>query len=176
MTPDEPSAAPRKRSWKRWIVVLACVVAGTIIALLANAPKNPPVAVWFAQSTNLSGHKWLVFQGTNGTTRGIRYHAHLVTDSIRPPKTMGHLRSFSSQAAGAARAGESFSFTLEALPKEVPYHVTWFFYDQMPPATRWERFRTGCFDFFRAHGMYGLARRFMPTPKEHFIPSTEFKE
>ena len=38
MTPDVLPNPPRKASWKRWIVVLAGVVAVITIALLAFAP------------------------------------------------------------------------------------------------------------------------------------------
>ena len=43
------------------------------------------------------------------------------------------------------------------------------------PATRWERFRMGCYNFFDAHDMPGLAKRFEATPELHYIPSTELK-
>ena len=60
MTPDAASTQPRKRSWKRLIVALACVVAVTIIALLAKAPRKEPVTVRFVRSTNEMGIKKLI--------------------------------------------------------------------------------------------------------------------
>ena len=76
----------------------------------------------------------------------------------------------------SAAAGTNFTFTLDAPPKDVPYYVEWVPYYNSRPATRWERFRMGCFYFFSAHGMPVLARPFAAPLEKHYIPSTEIKQ
>jgi hypothetical protein len=176
MTPDELASPPRKRRWKRLIVALACVVAVTIIALLANTPKKEPVKVWFVRATNEMGEKKLVFQGTNGIARTMVCFTDVVTGATHHAKAPTSLRPSYDLALINAAAGTSFTFTLSAPPKGAPYYVEWSFHETPRVSTRWGRFRTGCCNFFIDHGMPRLARRFAPTPETHYIPSTEFKE
>jgi len=89
MIPDELPSPPRKASWKRWTLVLACVVVVIAFVLLASAPKPEPVKVWFVRATNELGVRKLVFEGTNGlprpivlitlATTGAVHHAKIVT-------------------------------------------------------------------------------------------------
>ena len=176
MIPDAASSEPRKRSWKRWIVALACVVAVAIVALLANTPKKEPVKVWFVNSTNHFGYKELVFQGTNGIPRQIWLSASVFTGAIHQAKAPAGLSPpYYSDIAWPA-AGTNFSFTLWKPRKDVSCYVMWHFDDFSAPATRWKRFRVRCYCFFRMHRMPALARPFEARAEVHYIPSTELKE
>ena len=176
MTPDEPSAAPRKRSWKRLIVVLACVVVVITIVLLALAPKQEPVKVWFVRATNELGEKTLVFEGTNGAPKQLYYAACVSTGNVRHPSMPPGLRPGYNLISSVGAARTNFSFTLNAPSNGVPYPVMWRFADMRPAQTRWERFRMACFNFFSNHHMPALANRFVPAIHWHYIPSTEIKE
>jgi hypothetical protein len=176
MTSDAASTPPRKRSWKRLVVALACVVAVTIIALLANTPKNQPVTVRFVRSTNELGIKKLVFEGMNGLPREIKLFAGVVTGAIHHAKAPAPVDPVYGWTITIPAAGTNFYFTLEAPSNDVPYYVMWWFYDIGSFATRWGRLRMGCRDFFRTHGMPRLAERFAFTADVHYIPSTEIKE
>jgi hypothetical protein len=197
MNPDELPRPPRKRRWKRLMVALACVVAVTTIALLSLTPKKEPVKVRFVGSTNSVGRKYLllkgtkgvprssesfvgpkhlVFQGTNGLARQVNLCAGLVRGVILEDNALTGLPTFFDTTGVSAPTGTNFYFALKAPSDDVPYVVMWYFYDFPPRATRWERFRMGCQDFFVAHGMPALARRLVPPAETHFIPSTEIKE
>jgi len=176
MTPDAASFQPRKRSWKRLIVALACVVAVVTIVLLATPPKPEPVKVWFVRATNVLGEKKLVFEGTNGSPREIVAFAVVVTGSAGSAKApAGPVPSYDvSRAEAAVRT--SFTLALATPPKDVPYRVMWWFDDIHYPQTREGRFRKACCYFFVNHGMPALARRFARKPDVHYIPSSEIKE
>jgi hypothetical protein len=176
MTSDAASTQPRKRAWKRLIVALACVAAVVTIVLLANIPKKEPVTVWFVRSTGSPGHKVLVFQGTNGTPREIQFGASIFTGAIRQAKTTADLGPAYGYTSANMAAGKSFYFHLDAPPEDAPYYVAWGFQELWSPMTRWERCRMACFNFFGSHNMPRLARRFLPTARGHYIPSTEIKE
>src|SRR5690242_9271742 len=82
MTPEELPNPPRKAPWKRWIVVLAGVLAIVLAVLFLKAPSPEPVSIKFVRSTDWLGSKALVFKGTNGLPRTMVYHAYVVPDSI----------------------------------------------------------------------------------------------
>jgi hypothetical protein len=176
MTSDAASTQPRKRTWKRLIVVLACVVAVVTIALLATPPKPEPVKVWFVRATNEAGVKKLVFEGTNGIPKRIEFVAVAVTGAIRQIKMPVGPDLPYSGTNNYASGGTIFSFTMKAPPKDVPYFVMWKFYDVESPKTRWWRFRVGCCNFLGAHGMPNVADRLFPWVEQHYIPSSEIKE
>ena len=183
MTSDVASSEPRKRSWKRLIVVLACVVAVALAVLFLKTPAPEPVTVRFVDSTITNGLRVLHFQGSNGLPRRITFFAGVITNSIyHSPAQDVFVRVLDdfdprhNPAKFDADARASFTFTVHVPPKEVPYHVTWDFFEENRPATRWERFQIGCYTFFRDHGMRLLARPFVPKPEVHLIPSTEIKE
>ena len=176
MTADAATVAPTKRGRKAWLIALAVVVAVVTIALLTNAPKPEPVKVWFVRATNVAGVKRLVFEGTNGTGRAVEVFAVAATGAPRQEKVIYGADPVGMDGYAASAAGTPFTLTLKAPPKDASYHVVWWVDDKIDPLTRWERFRWGCRDFFRAHGMYRIAGRFMPKAKEHYIPSSEIKE
>jgi hypothetical protein len=176
MTPDELPSPPRKASWRRLLLVLACVVAVTTIALLAITPKKEPVKVWFVRSTNASGVKTLVFQGTNGVPTQILFYADVFTNAPLQAKAAHALGPVNGWTRTNVPAGTNFILTLEAPPNNVPYYVVWAFSETGPPATLWGRFRRAGHDFFKAHGMPGLSRRFGHSGEAHSIPSTEITE
>ena len=176
MTSDAASSEPRKRSWKRLIVVLACVVAVITIVLLANAPKKEPVKVWFVRSTNELGLKKLVFQATNGLPTDITLSAWVVTGETTHAKAPGYLIPSYGAFFPLLFAGRSSDFALDAPPNDVTYHVEWMFDDMGRVSMRREGLRSRCFKFFNTHGMPHLADRFVPKTEVHCIPSTEIKE
>jgi len=176
MTPEELPNPPRKASWKRWIVVLAGVVAVITIAPLAIPPKNEPVKVWFVRSRNEFGYKELFFQGTNTTRREIEFVSGLFTGVVNRATTRATSPPFYGWIIATAAVGTNSCFSLVAPSNDVPYCVIWEFHDSPRALTRWGRFRKGCHDFLNAHGMPALAERLAPTPKIHYIPSTEIKE
>ena len=176
--PLEEKAGERRRfrPWKRLIVVLAGVVAVTVIALLALTPKKEPVRVWFVGYTNDMGQKRLVFGGSNSLPRQIGFSVCVFTGEIHHAKAPADLEPYNDWVVGGRTEEGSFPFTLYVPPKGVPYYVAWALYQTPPSTTRWWRFRMGCGRFFARHGMPRLARRVAPKPDTHYIPSTEIKE
>jgi hypothetical protein len=173
---------PRKRSWKRLILVLVCAVVVTTIALLAIAPKREPVRVWFVRSTNVKGVKTLVFEGTNGTARAIWYNAYITTDLAAsshppwPPAVANNTVGYNDTAGGTNIAGgRSFTFNLADPPEQPAWRVVWWFGDYHAIAP-WEVRRYRLWLFLRSHGMRALAGRVQRGPLMHYIPSTEIKE
>src|SRR5438874_1866661 len=117
------------------------------------APTKCPVKVWFARSTNESGEKKIVFQGTNGTSGAIYLFAGVFTGSIGHSMVMAYTTS-------VVPAAETFTFALDAPAKDLPYFVMWSFHCMGVVSRRWVRFQTACFMFFFARGMPRLAGRF----------------
>jgi len=74
MTPIEPPSPPRKASWKRWVVAVACVAAIALAALFFNRVANdePPedaLKISFKGYTNSpSGRRFALFTVTNMDT------------------------------------------------------------------------------------------------------------
>ena len=176
MSADELPSPPRKTSRKRWAVALTCVVAVTMVVLLATPPKPEPVKVWFVRATNEGGVKKLVFEGTNGLTNRITYYAYLSPRSKRYVTTPGAWAPYYDLASGGKGPGESFTFTLKAPPKDVPYYVKWSFDDNPWHTTRSGGFRMACYNFLLTHGKFRLAEHFKPKVDFHYIPSSEIKE
>jgi hypothetical protein len=176
MTSEAASTPPRKRSWKPLIVALACVAAVTIIALLANTPKNEPVTVRFVRSTNEMGEKKLVFEGTNGLPRGIMYSALVTMTSAAAVRTGNWSPLYHDPAYGVASPGRPFKFSLDAPPKDTDWGVLWGFSEHGHAPTRWEKVRTGCSLFLTKHGMRTLARHFADPGHTRYIPATDLKE
>ena len=176
MTPDQLAETPRKRSWKRLILVLACVVAVITIVLLANAPKKEPVKVWFVRSTNELGLKKLVFQATNGLPTDITLSAWVVTGETTHAKAPGYLIPSYGAFFPLLFAGRSSDFALDAPPNDVTYHVEWMFDDMGRVSMRREGLRSRCFKFFNTHGMPRLGRCIYPPTVTRYISSTEIKE
>jgi len=172
----ELSSQPTKRARRAWAIGLAVVVAVITIVLLAIPLEKEPVRVWFVRATNELGVKKLVFEGTNGLTNRITYYAYLSPGSKRHVTTPGAWDSYYDLASGVKGAGESFTFTLKPPPKEVPYYVKWSFDGNPWRATRSGGFRMRCYSFLLTHGWYRLADHLKPTPKFHYIPSSEIKE
>jgi hypothetical protein len=169
MTPDELSEEPRKASWMRVMVALACVIAIALVALLATAPTPRPVSVWFVGYTNSNGHIKLVFQGTNGTPRDIRYLAGVSTNRAAHAKTIAGSGPYLDLTGGNASASGIFSFSLDAPTEGTPWHVMWYFTENPRAPTPWERLRGQCSAFFKKHGMPKFARRFWSGPDLHYI-------
>jgi hypothetical protein len=169
MTPDELPSPPRKASWKRWTLVLACAVAVVTIVSLAIPPKPEPVKVWFVRATNEGGVKRLVFEGTNGVPRQIVFFVYAVIGAIPGG-------SVTNSASAVVAPGAVSTFTLTAPPTGVSYYVAWGFIDRERANTLWCRARIRCGYFFIAHGMPLLADFLDPAPKVRYIPSSEIKE
>lgn len=159
----------------RLIVALACVVAVTTMALLARTPKNKSGAIRFVGFTNYDGQKRLVFKVTNGIP-GQNFLATLGTGAIPQAKDWSRPPAFIDAATGSAPPGTNFCFTLRVPSNDIPYYVTWHFYDSPPRRTRWWRVRSWFYRFFDTRGMPSLALRFAVRPELHYIPSTECKE
>ena len=197
MTPDELPSQPRKASWKRWIVVLAGVVAVITIVLLAIPPKEEPVRVWFVRATNSVGLKLIsfagsngvpvritrpagqrefVFEGMNGLSRRIEFSASLFTGTVPQAKVTAGSRTVYDWTINWPTAGTSFCFTLDAPSNEIPYYVEWEYRAVGLPMSRRERLRMECHDFFIAHGMRSLGARFRDPTYTRYIPSTDIKE
>src|SRR2546423_7350886 len=114
MIPDELPNPPRKASWKRWSLVLACVLAIGLVVLFLKAPTPERVSVTFVGSTNYNGQRTLVFKGTNGLPRDITYWAFV---GLRPTKARSggvSRRVYGDLLDQAIGAGETFTFALHA--------------------------------------------------------------
>src|SRR5689334_8163973 len=120
MTAEELPSQPRKASWKRWIVVLAGVVAVIMIALLAIAPKKEPLKVWSVGSTNEWGVKKLVFEGTNGSSSEIVFFATANTGAVVQAKRPRPFRPPVDATIVRAAEGTNFNFTLKAPSNDFP--------------------------------------------------------
>jgi hypothetical protein len=125
MTSDAASSQPRKRSWKRLIVALACVVAIALAALLLPAPTPRPARIWFVRSTNVNGVKTLVFQGTNGTSGKVAFDAWFTTNLTASYRLEAIPTDAEEVARQSVPPGESFTFTLVAPPKEPASRLMW---------------------------------------------------
>ena len=176
MTPIEPPTPPRKASWKRWIVAVACVAAIALAALFLKAPVPEKVSVWFVGSTNVNGVKRLVFEGTNGLPRRIMYFAAVYPTATDPTRTNG-FPAFSVEPAGAeVHAGEAFTFPLNAPGSDTNWMVAWWTWESEQPLTRWEETRMELNEFLRTHNMPAFADRLAVHAKVHIIPASEIKE
>lgn len=176
MTPEELPNPPRKVSWKRWALASAVVLAVTTFVLLTKSANTEPVAVWFVGYTNYDHFKLIVCKGSNGVPREITFCACVITNSIHPVKTVWGLSPLYGWALHDPPARSTFEFNLNAGPRDTPYYIAWAFLDNRRPATRGERFRMRCHDFFSDHRMPRLARLFEPRVHVHYIPSTDLKE
>src|SRR5690348_12894961 len=123
MSFDAASSEPRKRSWKRLIIVLACVVAVITIVLLAIPPKKEPVKVWFVRATNELGVKKLVLEGTNGLPREIQFAVFVFTGGVHQAKPTAGFDEFYDWTNLAVDVGTNIYFTVSAPAKDVPYYV-----------------------------------------------------
>ena len=169
MTPDAPPNPPRKVSWKRWIVVLAGVLAIVLAVLFLKAPVPEPVSVRFVRSTNEDGKKKFVFLGTNGSTKRISYFA-----CVAP--TAPHESPAFDVAGGTAYRGETFTFSLDEPANGTNWQVTWFFWDPDWEKARWTKARMACGLFLATHHMSAIAQVIVHTPQRHFIPASELKD
>ena len=132
MTTDELPSQPRKASWKRWTLAVACVLVIALAVLFLKAPAPEPVSVRFVGSTNYNGHKMLVFKGTNGVSKGrnadsgwITYTAGVVPTSVEKAQTIGLVSFYHGEASGWVDAGGTFTFSLDAPPKDTDWCVIW---------------------------------------------------
>ena len=176
MSADAAISAPTKRGRKAWLIALAVVVAVVTIVLLATAPKPEPVKVWVVHVAGSPPHKVLILQATNGTARPIQLSIGVCTGATHPAKTGGGV-PMKHNAMSVQVAGREIGFySLLQPPKDTPYYVAWEFRPVWTPATRWEKCRTECCKFFYRHRMPRIGDRFLPTPRFHYIPSTEIKE
>jgi hypothetical protein len=176
MTPDELPSPPRKVSWKRWTLVLACVLAIAVAVLFLKTPTPEPVSVWFVRSTNYNGQKMLLFKGTNGLPERIVYGTDVTTrakGTIRPnPQSL-----LAREAAfGVVGAGTTFTFLLVAPPEDATWTVRWNVPQVLHQSTRWDVIRSDCFQFLRGHGMASLTRPFWRTADSGSIEGTYTKE
>ena len=176
MTPEELPSQPRKASWKRRIVVLAGALAIVLAVLFLKAPSPEPVSIKFVRSTDWLGSKALVFKGTNGLPRTMLYHAYVVPDSIPRSKYESSLARHNISNGAPVEAGKAFTFFLQTPPDRTDWYVVWWFTDTRRPVTRLESFRTRCAEFFRAHGMRKLEKRFGLWADAHFLSPSELKE
>src|SRR5690349_23338400 len=118
MTPDELPSQPRKASWKRWMVVLAGVLAIALAVLLFKAPAPERVSVRFLRSTNENGVQRLFFEGTNGTDVKMVYISCITTNPAAWSRARLLPVATSDHTAGLALAREAFVFQLAAPAKE----------------------------------------------------------
>ena len=158
------------------MVVLACLVAVTTIALLVNAPKKEAVRVWFVRSTNELGEKKLVFEGTNGLGTQLDFAVGLYSGTEPQMKSLHAGWPDYDWTIVHTRPRTNFSFALKSPPKEVSYYVMWTPYENPLATTRGGKFRSACYNFLRRHGMSGLADRSIRGIDRHYIPSTDIKE
>ena len=176
MTPDELPSPPRKASWKRWTLVLACVAAIALVALLLPAPTPQPARIWFVRSTNVNGVKTLVFQGTNGTAGKVAFDAWFTTNLTASYRLDAIPTDDEDAARQSVPPGESFTFTLVAPPKEPATRLMWVCSGPELEPKRWVGLRAECAAFLKDHGMPALAARFAPWPTGQVIPPSEIKE
>jgi len=176
MTAEELPNPPRKASWKRWIVVLAGVLAVVLAVLLLKAPGPELVSVRFVGSTSEYAQKTVAFKGTNGLSKTISYQAWI---SLRVPEatlTNGVIYSSIGGASGTAGPRETFTFEVHAPENERDWIVLWYFGDAAHATTRFERAREACYWFFTKHRMHTLAQHFRNDPRWHYIRASEVKE
>src|SRR5262245_24560551 len=176
MTPDTLASPPRKISWKRWAVALACVPAIIIVALLLKAPTPAPARIWFVRSTNVNGVKTFVFEGTNGTAGKVAFDAWFTTNMSARYRLNALPTDDEETARQSIPPGQSFTFTLVAPPKEPATRLMWVCSGPELEPKRWVRFRADCADFLDGHGMPALAARFAPYPIRQVFPAEEMKE
>jgi len=176
MSADAATVAPTKRRRRAWLIGLAVVVAVVTIALLANAPKQEPVKVWFVRATNEAGVKKLVFEGTNGAPRRILFSAGAYSGALDDTETPIRRRLYHNPTIAWPAAGTNFNFTVDTPSNDAPYFVMWSFHEIKSSRTGFERFQLWCEGFFRARGMPAVGRRLGIHLETHYIPSTEIKE
>ena len=176
MSADELPSPPRKTSWKRWAVALACVPAIIIVVLLFKAPTPAPARIWFVRSTNVNGVKTLVFEGTNGTAGKVAFDAWFTTNLTASYRLEAIPTDAEEVARQSVPPGESFTFTLVAPPKEPAARLMWVCDGPELQPKRWVRLRVDITDFLETHGMPALAARFATYPTGQIIPASEIKD
>ena len=175
-TPHELPSPPRKASWKRWTLAFSCVLAIALAVLLLKAPAPERVSVRYAGSTNYNGLKTLVFKGTNALSTKIVYYASVTVRPGYPFQTDGLVYGGLYRAGGDVGAGETFTFYLDAAPKDIDWYVTWDFYEQGHVTTHWEKARKWSYLFVTKHKMRTLARWIGPPSRPHIIPATDLHD
>ena len=176
MTPDELPSQPRKASWKWWIVVLAGVLAIVLAVLFLKAPAPEPVSVRCVGSTNYNGQKFFVFKGTNGSSVKIAYSSYVLCHPKRPTHAGSRWFPLPNQVTATASAGATFTFFLDAPPKDVDWCITLFFIENGHVMTPWEERRFECVAFLADHGMPRLAWRIPTAFKMRYITAADLKE
>ena len=172
----ELGSQPTKRGRKAWLIALAVVVAVVTIVLLANAPKPEPVKVWFVRATNEAGVKKLVFEGTNGLRREIYIQADVFSGTTNIADMPWMSPSVDRTNDIRVPGGTNFVFALKEPPRDLPYYLDWWFYDDEAMTTRWARVQLRCYDFLVTHHMDSLAEPLADFPKHHYITSTSIKD
>ena len=175
MSSDQLSP-PGKRSWKRWILASACVLAIAVAVLFLKAPTRDPVSIWFVRSTNINGVKTLVFQGTNGTAGKIACDAWFTTNLPASYRLNALPADYEDAARQSVLPGKSFTFSLVAPPREPASRLMWCCSGPELDTKRWVRLRAECADFLDGHGMPALAASIAPWSHRHYIPAADFKE
>jgi len=178
MSADELPSPPRKSSWKRWTLAVACVVAIALAlaALFLKAPTSDPVAVTFLRSTNYNGQKTLVFSLTNGLPRKIGWYARIHTTPPGTNDPSGRLHIYHNPAVGEVEAGRAFTFALDAPPTGTDWRMIWLYVDPGNVPTGREKIRADCSAFLAKLHMRTLARWFEAPPTRHEIGASDFKE
>jgi len=175
-TPDELPSQPRKASWKRWTLAVACVLAIALAVLLPKALEREPVSVRFIGSTNDSGHRVLYFEGTNGLPKNITYNAQLFATNDYSSQRGGPQQPYDWIALRSVPSGKSFVFALDTPPMQTNWYVRWHFGEQNTNSTRWQKVQFVCYETLARHGMYGLAQVVGGPRHVHIIPATDLKD
>ena len=176
MTPIEPPTPPRKASWKRWIVAVACVAAITLAVLFLKAPTPEPVSVKFIGTTNYNGEKMLLFRATNGLVREIFIQAFVTDTFVDIDQFDNGTNPYYDRAMGVVAAGGTGTFLVRRLREGADPYVMWVVLDSGRVQTRGDKARAACFNFLKNHGMKTLARHFPCPPYPHYISPTDLKE
>src|SRR5438552_2103971 len=103
---------PPKRFWIISLIIVVCVAAVALAALMMNSrPKPELVTVAFVGYTNDSGRRVCMFRGTNGSGEPITYWAHVEAKS-----QIGsyYATTDTDPIPTKIPAGRSFTFSLDA--------------------------------------------------------------
>src|SRR5689334_15528664 len=147
MPPDELPSQPRKATWKRWIVVLAGVLAIALAVLFLKAPVPERVSVRFVTATNYHEVKILVFNITNGLPGRITYWAGVI-------KSKTPLDVYPGGIARDVEAEGALTFSLDAPEEDTDWRVMWYFVEPDLLQTRREKARATCYWFLTKHRMH----------------------
>ena len=175
-TPDQLPSQPRKASWKRWTIALACVLA-IFLALVYPTPPGPePVSIRFVGVTNLYGQNRLAFKGKNRLAKPITYDVWAYRcNPAAIPTNLAAIGASSTRSANAG-PGEAFTFDLAAPDDGPNWLATWSYHVAPHPLTRWEQTKFRCYVFLNRHHLSRVAHLFGSPPRIRYISPTDLKD